>query len=110
TADSGHSPAAPPSGWQTLATLEGHTGAVRGVALSGDGRLLASGSSDGMVKLWEAPGGRLLATLQGHTGAMRGVALSADGRLLGRPGCGRRGGGSRWQRWRGTPARCRVWR
>jgi WD40 repeat protein len=52
------------------------------VGLSGDGRLLASGSFDGLVKLWEVPGGRLLATLEGHTGGLRGVALSGDGRLV----------------------------
>jgi len=44
--------------------------------------LVASGSEDGGVKLWEAPGGRLLGTLLGHTGAVRSVALSGDGRLL----------------------------
>ncbi len=36
-----------------MATLEGHTGPVCGVALSADGRLLTSGSWDGTVRLSE---------------------------------------------------------
>jgi WD40 repeat protein len=46
-----------------LAILRGHTGMVYGVALSGDGRLLASGGDDGMVKLWEPGSGTCLHTL-----------------------------------------------
>ena len=47
-----------------LATLLGHTGGVRGVALSGDGQLVASVSFDGTVKLWEAGSGACLRTLR----------------------------------------------
>jgi WD40 repeat protein/predicted ATPase len=67
---------------QLLATLEEHSGPILGVALSEDGRLLASGGDGMAVTLREVASGRVLATLQGHTGPVTTVALSADGHIV----------------------------
>jgi WD40 repeat protein/transcriptional regulator with XRE-family HTH domain len=81
----GHSPALPrsaASGARLLATLHGHTSAVWGMALDAEGQVLATGSEDGTVRLWEVPSGRALGTLQGHTSGVYSVALAATGQLL----------------------------
>jgi len=52
------------------------------VALSGDGALLAAGTSTGEVWLWRVADRTPLWAVQGHTGGVWGVALSADGHLL----------------------------
>jgi len=58
---------------------------VYSVAFSPDGRLLASGSSDKTVRLWDAATSKALRTLSGHTDyvrSVRSVAFSPDSRLL----------------------------
>jgi WD40 repeat protein len=52
------------------------------VAFSPDGRLLASGSDDKTIKLWDVATGSLVRTLEGHTRDVSSVAFSPDGRLL----------------------------
>ncbi|HEY8204049.1 MAG TPA: caspase family protein [Pyrinomonadaceae bacterium] len=59
-----------------------HTDRVRAIAFSPDGRVLASGSSDQTVKLWEVATGALLRPLTGHTERVESVSFSSDGRLL----------------------------
>ncbi|WP_437932652.1 AAA family ATPase [Sorangium sp. So ce291] len=64
-----------------LRTLGGHTGSVNDVAVTPDGRLVVSASSDQTLKVWELATGQLLRTLQGHTSLVLGVAVTSDGRL-----------------------------
>ena len=44
--------------------------------------MLASGSVDGTMKLWDASTGKLLSTLTGHAGPVSSVAWSLDGKVL----------------------------
>ena len=64
-----------------IATLEGHTDGVAAVSFSPDGSLLASGSSDGTILLWDMRSRERVATL-GHTDGVAAVSFSPDGSLL----------------------------
>ncbi|KAL5089141.1 hypothetical protein Trisim1_005994 [Trichoderma cf. simile WF8] len=63
-------------------TLHGHPTSIEGVAFSHDSTLIASGSSDFTVKIWDRITGRCLKTLQGHNGIVNAVAFSHDSTLL----------------------------
>jgi tRNA A-37 threonylcarbamoyl transferase component Bud32 len=67
---------------EQIATLSGYENPVINLALSPDGRLLATGSGDGTVKVWDVPSRQLLVSLHAHEGRVPAVAFSPDGRTL----------------------------
>jgi len=67
----------------------GHAGKVRAVAFSPDGKTLASGGSDRMMKLWDTQTGELKRTLIGHVAAVDTIFFSRDGKTLASDGSGK---------------------
>jgi cytochrome c len=61
--------------------LDGHKGPIVDLAVSPDGKTLASASWDHTVRLWPLAGGSPR-VLEGHTQNVNGVAFTADGRQL----------------------------
>ena len=60
-----------------------HSNLLVDIAISRDGRWLASGRGEGLVRLWELPAGRLVRTIQSPTKeTVEAVAISPNGRIL----------------------------
>jgi WD40 repeat protein len=62
--------------------LQGHSGAIRDVAFSRDGRLLASAGEDRTVRLWDLATGSERRRLEGHSDEVLCVVFTPDGRQV----------------------------
>ena len=69
-------------GGELVASLAGHEKPVGALAFSSDANALASGSADGLVKLWDTEDGALQRTLRGHAMPIRSVCFSSDGKTV----------------------------
>ena len=66
-------------------TLKGHSdwfGGVYAIAFSPDSKLIASGSKDKTIKIWQVDTGKEVMTLEGHNDDITSVAISADNKIL----------------------------
>ncbi|KAK4656868.1 HNWD NOD-like receptor pc15 [Podospora pseudocomata] len=63
-------------------TLEGHRYHINSAAFSPDSKLVASGSYDKTIKIWDAATGSCTQTLEGHRGWVWSVAFSPDSKWV----------------------------
>ena len=61
---------------------KGHSAALKTVAISPDGKFLATGSRDKSVKLWDYQSGLEIRSLIGHDHTVNGLSFSPDSKLI----------------------------
>jgi len=60
----------------------GHTSEVLSAAYSPDGKMIASGDDDGMLRLWDIATGETVHVFAGHESAINSLVFSPDGKTL----------------------------
>jgi WD40 repeat protein len=65
-----------------MCRLQGHTNNVRGISTSPCGRMMASGSNDRTVVIWDLIRKSKIRVLKGHTNWVTSVAWSGDGDII----------------------------
>jgi WD40 repeat protein len=68
--------------WTCRRKTKEHKNRVNGIAFTPDGKLMATGSDDTTIMLWEAGGASPVGKLEGHTGGVLHIAISQDGKRL----------------------------
>lgn len=70
------------SGRDVQRPLTGHTKNITALAFSPDGRMVATGSEDKTIVVWDSKSQRQLATLTGHADAVGVLLFGNDGKVL----------------------------
>ncbi len=65
-----------------IATFEGHTDRVNGIAFSPNGTRFATGCMDGTARIWDVKTAKMIHELKGHTKEVAAVAFHPDGTRL----------------------------
>lgn len=73
--------------WKTsdgapLQSFEGHLDAAYALAVSPDGKMIATGAYDQKIRLWDTATGKEIALLKGHNGVVSGLSFRPDGKVL----------------------------
>ena len=63
-------------------TMKGHTSTVSAIAVSADGKMVASGSYDNTIRLWDAQTGKEKVRLTGNLTNTRALQFTPDGKSL----------------------------
>jgi WD40 repeat protein len=66
----------------TCHRFDGHTGKVLSARFSPNGRLIASGGEDRVVRIWDVATGKELCALAGHTREISAVSFLSDGKHI----------------------------
>jgi WD40 repeat protein len=67
---------------EPIHTFIGHSGSVNSIAISPDGKIIASGSADKTIKIWDLETRTLANTLSGHSASVNAIAIEPDGKSL----------------------------
>lgn len=67
---------------RSIQTLTAHTKSVVGIAISKDGKLMASGSADSSIIIWDASTFQVIRRIAVHKGQVTSLDFSPDGKTL----------------------------
>ena len=62
--------------------MEGHSDYIWSICFLNDGKMVASGSRDKIIKIWNIETGKVIRNLEEHTDTVWSICLSSNGKTL----------------------------